>query len=250
MPIARGLTACLPFLLVLVAGPRAHASDDAGVGAATAEAAAAILEENCAEVAAGEATTSAQSLAAVGVVFAEVSRVFDETGAVFLLFWRGRLGLCLSQDARAAVDFQAFLDATVDDPIYRTQVGTARRLLERLQYVPIVPSAEAAGVVGGILLGAGGVLGGLSGWQADLLAQKQLEFDEGERMWSTTNAIGGEGADTAAVTNGLLVGAATAALAGGVSLAVAGTLADSPRTVVALVPSPRGGVSLQVAGRW
>ncbi len=94
--------------------------------------AAEILDQYCEDVAAGKATESAQVLSAVGPVLAEVSAAHDQSGAPYLLYWRGRLNLCLDREDRAEQDLELFVQSAGDDAAYRRQAQEARALLRRV----------------------------------------------------------------------------------------------------------------------
>jgi hypothetical protein len=94
--------------------------------------AAARLDQYCADVATGKAIESAQARSAVGTVLTEVSAAHDESGKPYLLYWRGRLELCLDREDRAEDDLRLFLETAADDAANRTLIQEARALLGRL----------------------------------------------------------------------------------------------------------------------
>ena len=246
-------------LAALVLSPCAQAQEAGGAPdpnpEAAAQAAAEIVDLHCADVAAGKATASAEALAAVAPVLAQVSRVHDASGATYLLYWRGLLNACVGQEERGVEDLEAFLAGVGSDPAYAAQAKQARVRLRRLKgepAAPDVPQKTVGGVVaGGALLGAGGALAGLSGWQGQLLRDAQASFAAGTRPWSETDGVGQEGDDAAAASNALLVASIGSGVAGAIVIAVtAATGRDQPAVGAALVPLPTGGVALHIGGRW
>ena len=244
-------------LAALLASSGAHAQEpaDAPSPEATAQAAAEVVDLHCAEVAAGKATASAEALAAVAPVLAQVSRVHDASGATYLLYWRGLLNACVGQEERGIEDLEAFLAGVGNQPAYAAQVQQARVRLRRLKGEPPAPSVApqtVGGVVaGGALLGASGALAGLSGWQGQLLRDAQASFAAGTRPWSETDEFGQEGDDAAAASNALLAASIGSGVAGAVVIAVtAATGKGQPAVGAALVPLPTGGMAFQLGGRW
>ena len=126
-------TLSLVVILLIPVSARAEAEEVTSSPEALAKQAAGVLEAECADVATTRATSSAEALAVLGPVFAEVSRVYDATEAPFLLYWRARLAACLSQEERAATDYKVFIAAATDQPAYTSQVIDSRKRLERLQ---------------------------------------------------------------------------------------------------------------------
>lgn len=241
--------------LLLTSLARAEDLDEAPDPEARAEAAAKVVDLHCADVAAGKATASAEALAAVAPVLAEVSRAHDATGVTYLLYWRGLLNACVGQEERGVEDLEAFLAGVGDDPAYVAQARQARVRLKRLGGEPEVPSVAprtAGGVIaGGVLLGAGGALAGLSGWQAQVMEDAQASFAAGSRPWSETDTIGQEGDDAAAGSNALLAASIGSGVAGAiVTVVTAASGKERPTIGASLLPLPTGGVALQFGGRW
>ena len=244
--------------LLTTPGARAQEPDVAPDPEATAQAAAEVVDLHCADVAAGKATASAEALAGVAPVLAQVSRVHDASGATYLLYWRGLLNVCVGQEERGIADLEAFLVGVGNQPAYAAQVQQARVRIRRLKGEPAAPSVPpqtVGGVVaGGVLLGAGGALAGLSGWQGQLLRDAQASFAAGTRPWSETDGFGQEGDDAAAASNGLLAASVGSGVAGAIVIAVtavtAATGKDRPAVGAAVVPLPTGGMAFQVGGRW
>ena len=214
-----------------------------------------ILEEHCAKVAAGKATESAQALSAVGPVLAEVSAAHDATGEPYLLFWRGRLNICLDREDRAQQDLSAFISAVSDDPAYAPQAREGNKLLRRLIRTNATkPTAFHPGaiVAGAGLLAGSGVLAGLSAWQWQIAGELHSEYVKGERAWTETDSIGEEG-DAAQIRAGVFVGLAVGAAVGGVaSMVLSGVVpkTSTSSTAGSLMPLADGGLALSLQGRW
>ena len=146
---------------VLAAAPAA-ASDKVQTAEEAALAAAAVLDAECLDMAGGGATDSAEALVAVGPVLAEVSRTYDATRALSLLYWRGLLGSCVGQEQRAVQDLGAFVGAAADLPEYADQVRDSLRRLQRLtkkqaarKTLPASSAAQPRGAAGPVLLVSG-----------------------------------------------------------------------------------------------
>lgn len=199
-------------------------------------------------------TQYTEALSAVTPALRDVSRAYDASPEVYLLFWRGLLSACVGQEERAIQDLQAFVAGVKGDARYAGQVEDAQRRLQRLTGAPAeskAPPRNTGGFVAGVaLLGAGGALGGLSGWQGQLAQDGQADYNEGARDWAATAAIGQQAEDAATASNVLLGTGIGSGVAGAVMLAVAAATGKSVTTAAVLVPTPDGGLALQVGGRW
>ncbi|HCP47957.1 MAG TPA: hypothetical protein DIU15_18095 [Deltaproteobacteria bacterium] len=230
-------------------------SDTSNMDAAAALKAAEVLDEHCADVAAGKATESAQALSTVGPVLAEVSAAHDASGAPYLLYWRGRLNLCLDREARAEEDLSLFLEAVGEDPAYRTQTQQAMSLLRRTARANKPaglriqrPEAAVAGVVA---LSLGGVFGGLSAWQWSVASTKQQQYLEGGVPWSQTDQLGHESSDAQDRHRALLGLSLGSSVAGIVSLALSTlTPKGAARSTAGTVAPLPGGVVVGLETRW
>ena len=248
----------IALLITLAIAPLHALAQDAAPSsnpAATAQAAAEIVDLHCAEVAGGQATESAEALTAVTPVLAQVSRAHDATGETYLLYWRGVLGACVGQEERAIADLGLFIEGVEGDAAYAAQLKDARARLRRLTRGSgdnSSSSSPIAGVVlGSTFLGGGGVLGGLAGWQARAAQDSQAAFSAGLRPWGDTDAIGQDGEDSADASNALLAGSIGSAVAGAVAIAIsAATSKKVPSASAVLVPMPEGGAALRIGGRW
>lgn len=236
----------------LSVGPAA--ANEASEAQRAAEAAAEVVDRHCADVVAGRATESAEAVAAVSLVLAQVSRAHDAGGVAYLLYWRGLLNACVGLEERGVEDLQAFLAGVRDDPAYAAQATEARARLRRLtrgvggddDALQVAPGI----VLGGALLGAGGTLAGLSGWQGQVTAERQIACEAGTRTWTATDTIRQEGEAAAGASNALLAASIGSGVAGAVVIAVAAATGRRAGQAAVLVPLPEGGVALQVGGCW
>ena len=178
-----GLISCLS------AGP-AYSQDSAPRSDSESEALALeaeqVLSAHCADAAGGEATKAAESVAAVSEVWARVSARLEQSKKVYLLYWRGVLGQCLSQEDRALDDLQTFVRARQGSELWAGLVADASKRVRRLSgQAPQAPSAKpgiAVGIALGVGAGALGVGAALS-WsesqqKAQLIYPDNLEGDE------------------------------------------------------------------------
>ena len=91
-----------------------------------------VVNEYCADVAAGETALAAQSLAEVSAVWGRVSEELDKGRKVYLLYWRGVLAQCLSQEQRASEDLEEFIRVREGSSLWAGLVADAKRRLRRL----------------------------------------------------------------------------------------------------------------------
>lgn len=129
----------LSLIVLLIATPAfAGPAEDAALRATE------VRDEHCADMAQDRTSSMTGALVAVAPVLDEVSRVYDETGEPYLLYWRGVLLECSNQESRAVNDLQAF----AADPVNRSQlpelVRDAERRLRR-QGVTVSPSTDTPG---------------------------------------------------------------------------------------------------------
>jgi hypothetical protein len=244
------------FLIGNVLPTSARAEDPSTAAALKA---AEILELHCADVAGGKATESAQALSVVSPVLAEVSAAHDETGTPFLLYWRGRLNLCLDREDRAKEDLTTFIKAAADEAAYGTQVREARALLNRLARAErggLKIHTPGLAVAGGAMFGAGVVFSGLSAWQWQIASSKHAEFMAGERLWSETQSINEEGEAAQDRAHALLGVGISTGIGGIVTFVLsmvpppklAGRLHSAP--IVHVATLPEGGMAFGLEGRW
>ncbi len=179
-----------------------------------------------------------------------VSEAHDATGDAFLLFWRGRLNLCLDREDRAKEDLEAFVARVGDDPTYINQVQRSRQLLRVIErYREGGPAIRTPGLAaaGGALIGVAGAFGGLSGWQWTVVQARRADFEDGGEAWTDAVVLQEEG-QAALRAQRVLLGSAVASGVAGLTSFVLSTVAPPRRgaRVAALVPmGPNGwGVSL------
>ena len=249
----RGTSRIIWILAVVLTASLAEAADER-VAQQAAEASADVVDRHCADVVAERVTEYAEALAAVTPVLAQVSRAYDASGAAYLLYWRGLLSACVGQVERSIIDLEAFLVGVGDDQAYTAQSREARIRLSRLRGEPAAggqaPPAAAGVVAGGILLGAGGVLAGVSGWQGQLAQSWQAEFETGGRLWAESEVIAQDAATAATTSNALLAACVGSGVAGAVVVAVSAATGARQRSAAVVVPLPEGGLALHVGGQW
>lgn len=232
-------------------GPDKVSADRASAAAVGASE---VLEAHCADVAAGRATESAEALGAVSPALTEVSSAHDATGEAFLLYWRGRLNLCLDREERAREDLEAFVEQASDDASYAPQLAQARQQLRRLGRVGQAPPkvrTPGAAVAGGAALLGSGALAGLSAWQWTEAEARAEEYLDGQRPYSESEAIA-DAARSAQTGSAVLVGSAVGAGLGGVVSLLLSTLAPNEDAALAVMasPTPRGGLAVALGGTW
>ena len=126
-----GLVRCLSLIVLLLAAPAwAGPAEDAALHATD------VRDEHCADMAQDRTSGMTGALLAVAPVLDEVSRVYDETHASFLLYWRGVLLECSNQEARAVADLEAFAADADNQATLPQLVQDARRRLRRLSSGP------------------------------------------------------------------------------------------------------------------
>ena len=247
----------LLLLISLVLAPAVGwAADPAEQVAARAQSA---HEEYCAEVeAAKHEGDAARAIGEVSAVWADVAEVYEETGASWLLYWRGLLAQCIGQDERAAEALIGFLDSDPSASGMDAMVRDAQLRLRRLrpdyqpprpERPPLSPAARrrntrlGAGV--GLVLGSAGAGVGSGVGFAQLSGTHDALTSS---LLSTSQADGliaqGDGQLAAGV--GLALGAGVAAVA---SIAVFAGSQGGAELAVAAVPL-RQGLGLVFGGRW
>ena len=203
---------------------------------------------HCSDVAAGKGTTVATATREVATALADVSEALDATGATYLLYWRGLLFECIENEERAKEDLTAFTAAVAGDPVYLPQFKDANKRLDRIgrserRQFFARPSPGGA-VLGFGLLGAGGVFGGLAGWQAQELQTAQAAYRDEPKPWAERSAdldVAQSHADPANAMIGAAIGSGVAgAVALLVSSAVEARGKSAARVSAAVVPMPGG----------
>jgi hypothetical protein len=248
---AFGHPAAVIWLLLLPVVALGAEPDATAIAARASEA----HERLCSDVAAAQSTKSFEASAEVSAVLAEVSRTYDRTPEPWLLYWRGLLAGCAEREERAIEDLKAFVVWAADEPSLASQVQDAKRRLRRYGIPdPTLPergaSSAAPGIaVGAGLLGAGGALGALAGWQASILSTQQENFEQSTLPWDERVAEYGEpGQRTASRTNGLLSVGIGCGVGGAVALAI--TAATGKRGPGVAVLPTEGGAVVSFGGQW
>ena len=242
---------CLCLLLACLAPTSAWADELSAVEAA--ERAASTHEAWCSDVAVARSTKSFEASAEVSNVLAEVSRTYDRSPEVWLLYWRGLLAACAEREERAIDDLSAFVRAAEDDTSLTDQVTDARRRLRRLTGGGPPPAATPP--VPGILLGsgiaAGGLaLGALSGWQATEVQRLQTAFLDAEVSWQERVTTYAEPGEQAAVASNALLGGALGLGVGGAVTVVLALVTAGKGPSVAVVPGRGGGAVVVLGTEW
>jgi len=222
-----------------------------------------VVEGYCSDAVADDVTLAAESVATVSAVWARVSASLESNQKVYLLYWRGVLGQCLDQEDKALADLKGFLDTHGDSSTWASLVTDAERRVRQLERrttggaVPRGPVAPV--VVGGIGAGvAGGLLGGLGGWQWSVADQSRQDLYDGVHIGQSDlqSRLDTEGAASAA-HRGLVVGAGVAG-ATSVGLLVTAGILGQRAPLVAVAPwvlpvdvrGSGGAVGIVVGGGW
>ena len=224
---------------------------------AAALAAAEALEAHCSDVASSEGTAVAAATQGAAEALTVVRTAYETSQAPYLLYWSGRLYHCITNVERAEEDLSAFVAAAKDDPVYSTQVRIARRHLARIERARVkasfAPPPPGAWALAGGLLGAGGGLVALAGWQGSQMRAEEAPYRDQADLWETRVGHLDAALQHQDAANTMF------ALAGGVGLgAVASLLISSGveargETVgvsaLVVLPGPEG-VGVGFGGRW
>lgn len=219
-------------------------------------------DAHCTTVAGNDSTASAEALSTVSNTWGRVSTALERTGVQYLLYWRGVLAQCLSQEPKAEADLGGFLlwirGASADDQ--RTLASLrddAERRLRRLRREGGGSSGPNKPLLGAGLgsLGAAAALGGIAAWQgAETESTRQAIISEGIKDFDSLVEQGGR---TRSAAIGLGIGAGAAAIAAAVLLPASAATGDGSgvasrpgRTFVVVPSAGPGGVGLTVSGRW
>ena len=92
-----------------------------------------VRDQHCAEMAADRTSSMTSALVAVAPVLDEVSRVYEETKAPYLLYWRGTLLQCSGQESRAREDLRTFVVDAGNQRFLPDLVRDAERRLRHLE---------------------------------------------------------------------------------------------------------------------
>lgn len=227
---------------------------------AAATRAEAALEEHCSSVESENVTAAAESVAALGAVWTELSTAIGDSGEPYLLYWRGALAQCVGQDTRALDDLGAFLAAAEESGLWGDLVPDAEYRVDQLDPPPpprraalpdelLLPVIAVASLGGGSLLlglGSGGAWNA-SQQQAELLYQG-THIGGGTEPYLTSGESAANGSRFLGVMS-LLSGAA----AGVTAVLTLWRPQDRTRGRFAAVPVAQplpGGLSMHLVGRW
>jgi len=196
-----------------------------------------VLAEHCAEAAAGETTQAAESIAVVSDVWARVSARLELSKKVYLLYWRGVLGQCLSQETRALDDLQTFVRAREGSELWAGLVVDAKRRVRRLSGQAPQAPAGRPGIGVGVALGLGaGALaaGATASWlqseeQAQAIYPDELKGDE------LATAVA-EGAQSAQISAALTVSSIACGVGSVLSFVLAARMPPKGRIATFLPP--------------
>ena len=107
-----------------------------------------IHETHCAELAGGKLTVASGALLVVGEAWHEVGRALEETGELYLAYWRGVLGQCLGRTDAAIEDLKVFVYSLGESPAFEAQADDATR---RLRLMGVATTDEAVASWGGVV---------------------------------------------------------------------------------------------------
>lgn len=245
---------------LLLALPAAAAERDVQAES-VAEEAHRVRDEFCSTTAGRDTTLATRAVAEVSTVWAQVSEELDRSKKVYLLYWRGVLAECLSQEERAIEDLSNFVASQEGRSLWQSLVDDAKNRLQRLtlRTAAATESTRAGppppGAVLGIALGSSaGAVGGLAGWQwaeAELIA---VELYTTPHSGDDLRDRGNEG-DAFQRNSRILVGTSVGlGVASLTSLIITGATANSTRTAslpptFAFVPT-QDGAQLVLGGRF
>lgn len=120
-------------LLVALAPGLAFAgpAEDAAIAATD------VQQEHCADLGAeGNEGSYATAMASVAPVVNQLSDAYDETGAIYLLYWRGVLLQCIQSPDLAATNLRWFLGG-VEGDMFANQIRDAKTRLRRMGEKPL-----------------------------------------------------------------------------------------------------------------
>lgn len=106
-----------------------------------------VTNEHCADLKSNRATKASSAAARVAAAWEDVSKVHDQTGAAFLLFWRGVLAQCLDQVPQARADLEAFVQEHEGGIAFTDLVRRARARLKRLRLRDDADTSAAAAIL-------------------------------------------------------------------------------------------------------
>lgn len=108
--------ALVALTLALASPARADEASDAAMLADE------VNQEQCANLYSGQVGRAAASTVAVGDAWGKVNTAYEQTGAPYLLYWRGALAQCLGRDEAAAADLTEFVESQGDSASFASLV--------------------------------------------------------------------------------------------------------------------------------
>jgi hypothetical protein len=206
----------------------------------------------CGDAASDRATRAAEALARISPLLARVSRSYDESGALFLLYWRGLLYECVEQEERARADLEDFVQQAAEQPVYADLVRQARRRLGHSLGGATAPRSAPppAPVLGASLVGASAALGGAAGGLAAQAQRAQGLWDAGMRPFAETEQVGLDAVRMDTSARVLVAGCVVSSLVGAAVLIGSGVRRGKPSPTALVLPLPEGGLALSVGGTW
>ncbi len=118
----------LALAVVLTAGV-ASAQDPAVDAALEADQ---VNQEHCANLYTAQVDRAASATMAVAQAWQRVDEVYQQTGAVYLLYWRGALAQCLGREEAAEADLTEFVESQGGSTMFASLVQSAKTRLRRL----------------------------------------------------------------------------------------------------------------------
>jgi hypothetical protein len=197
-----------------------------------------VLSEHCAEAAAGETTQAAESIAVVSDVWARVSARLELSKKVYLLYWRGVLGQCLSQEARALDDLQTFVRAREGSELWAGLVVDAKKRVRRLSGQAPQAPAGRPGIGLGVALGLGaGALaaGATASWLQSQTTAQNIYLDDDLKGAELDTAVA-EGAQNAQISAALTVSSIACGVGSVLSFVLAASMPPKVRMATVVPP--------------
>lgn len=248
----------------------AVSQDPKAVATETAQSAALVHSEHCAQVWGKKDALAADSMGAVVQEWQNVISVYEQTQTSYLLYWRAMLTECLGQDERAMVDFQAFIeheDSRYSPSMVADAEWRLRRVLRKASgqgasggvgaAVPAGAFARRPAAAASIGVGSGLLLASAVPTMVSILAWTSAE-DTAERMHEDGPPDQGWSAEMEQINNALhgsrggLALAVGLAVGGATSIIVGAVMNRGSRVRVAGGLAPRGlaGIQAELAVQW
>ena len=140
-----------------------------------------VNQQHCASLDTRQVDRAASATVAVAEAWGRVDEVYEQTGADYLLYWRGVLAQCLGRDEAALADLTAFVQGQEGSTQFSSMVKLARTRVRRLGD----PSRLGQGAAGALLTRGGPLEVGAS-WSAGS-GVHELACTDGDD-WGTVNS--------------------------------------------------------------